>query len=107
LSAKLGRPDAAERLKESIEYNDSLSLDRPPDSLERAHYEYAKLVDPETGYELLLKAREVAETRSHIPSVKIILKKINTAIRNSPANPKLPRRKRRIKRKSSRRRPKM
>ncbi|TET37203.1 MAG: tetratricopeptide repeat protein [Planctomycetota bacterium] len=106
LFAKLGRPDAAERLKEAIEYNDSLSLERQPDSLERAHYEYARLVDPKTGYELLLKAREVARTRSHMPSFKIILKKIDTAIRNSPANPKLPSGKRSIKRKSSRRRPK-
>ncbi|TET37202.1 MAG: tetratricopeptide repeat protein [Planctomycetota bacterium] len=105
--AMLGRPEAADQLKEAIDYCDSLSLDRQPEWIERTLYEYARLLDPKAGYELLLRAREVAESRAPMPAVKNILGKINVMIRNSPANPNRPRRKRIVKRKSSRRKPKM
>ncbi|TET37204.1 MAG: tetratricopeptide repeat protein [Planctomycetota bacterium] len=87
LLARLGRPDAATRLKKAIEFNDSLSLDRQPESFEMAHCEYAKLVDPETGYKLLLRAKEVAENRSDTPAGRTNLEKINAAIQASPVNP--------------------
>jgi tetratricopeptide (TPR) repeat protein len=87
LLAKLGRPDAGARLKKAIEFNDSLSLDRQPETFEMAHYEYAKLVDPETGYKLLLRAKKVAENRSDTPAGRTILEKINAAIQASPVNP--------------------
>jgi len=86
LFAKLGKTGAADEIEKTMTYFETNSA-RASDFMEMALYEWSKLVDPDTARKLLLKAKDTAESKSHIPLYQIMLHKINAALSDLSGKP--------------------